>query len=220
MSPYSLAADFFLIAHDPFDGGRLAISTEILGCGLVGAEIADLVLTRRLRVEGDDLAVNRRVAETDGPLDEADAYVLEAVGDQESVPSVRMWIDPLQDGLYALIADRLVTAEILRREPGTRRIGRGRQPDRFPADDLLAACAPQQRLEQLLRAPRYLTLSPGVLAALLGVLGVDRLLSDADLDRTTLRELLVEIEQNLPSDLRAVCDGVRAVTAEVSLRSL
>jgi hypothetical protein len=210
-----LALDFFLIAHDPFDGGRLAISTEILGCGLVGAEIAELVLARRLRVDGDDVVV---VTEPRGPVDEIDGYVLEAVDGQESVHSVRAWIEPLQDGLYALIGDRLVASGVLRREHGTRRIGRGRQPDRFPASDLLAACAPQQRLEQLLRSPKDLTLAPGVLAALLGVLGVDRLLTTA-IDRTTLREMLVEIEQNLPADLRAVCDGIRAVTAEVSLRS-
>jgi hypothetical protein len=209
-----LALDFFLIAHDPFDGGRLAISTEILGCGLVGAEIADLVLARRLRIDGDDVVVT----EPGGQVDDIDGYVLEAVDGQESVHSVRSWIEPLQDGLYALIGDRLVAAGILRREQGTRRIGRGRQPDRFPADDLLAACAPQQRLEQLLRSPKDLTLASGVLAALLGVLGVDRLLPTA-IDRTTLREMLVEIEQNLPTDLRTVCDGVRAVTAEVSLRS-
>jgi hypothetical protein len=209
-----LALDFFLIAHDPFDGGRLAISTEILGCGLVGAEIADLVLARRLRIDGDDVVVT----EPGGQVDDIDGYVLEAVDGQESVHSVRSWIEPLQDGLYALIGDRLVAAGVLRREQGTRRIGRGRQPDRFPADDLLAACAPQQRLEQLLRSPKDLTLASGVLAALLGVLGVDRLLPTA-IDRTTLREMLVEIEQNLPTDLRTVCDGVRAVTAEVSLRS-
>jgi Golgi phosphoprotein 3 (GPP34) len=214
VSPQSLAADFFLIVHDPFDDGRLAISTEILGCGLVGAELAQLVLARRLRVDDDGVVVT----EPGGQVDEVDGYVIEAVSNQDAVHPVRAWIEPLQDGLYSLIADRLVGSGILRREQGTRRIGRGRQPDRFPANDLLAACAPQQRLEQLLRSPKDLTLAPGMLAALLGVLGVDRLLTTA-IDRPTLREMVVEIEQNLPTDLRAVCDGVRAVTAEVSLRS-
>jgi Golgi phosphoprotein 3 (GPP34) len=214
VSPQSLAVDFFLLAHDPFDDGRLAIGTEILGCGLVGAELADLVLMRRLRIDGDDVMLT----EAGGPPDEVDDYVLEAVGSQDAVHPVRAWIEPLQDGLYALIGDRVVASGILRREQGTRRIGRGRQPDRFPAVDLLAACAPQQRLEQLLRSPKDLTLARGVLAALLGVLGVDRLLT-SEVDRTTVREVLGEIEQYLPIDLRAVCDGVRAVTAEVSLRS-
>jgi hypothetical protein len=209
-----LAVDFFLIAHDPFDDGRLAIGAEILGCGLVGAELADLIMAHRLWVDGDDFVTG---AETGAPFDEIDNYVLEAVHVQKAVHAVRSWIEPLQDGLYALVSERLVTSGVLRQERGTRRLGRGRQPDRFPPVDLLAALRPRQQLADLLRAPQNLTLSAGVLAALLGVLGVDGLLSP-DLDRSTMRELLTEIEQNLPTDLRAVCNGIRAVTAEMSLR--
>jgi hypothetical protein len=50
------------------------------------------------------------------------------------------------------------------------------------------------------------------------VLGIDRLLAE-ELDRVALRELLTEIEHHLPGDLRAVCDGIRAVIAGVSLRA-
>ena len=209
-----LAVDFFLIAHDPFDDGRLRVGTELLGCGLVGAELADLMLAHRLGIDGDDLVV----LDPGGQLDEVDDYVIEAVGGQDSVHPVRTWIEPLQDGLYALVGRKLVASGTVRRQQATRRIGRGRQADRFPPNDLLAACRPQQNLEELLRAPRNLTLAGGMLAALIGVLGIDGLFAP-DLDRAVLRELLVEIEQHLPTDLRAVCDGVRAVTAEVSLRA-
>lgn len=65
---------------------------------------------------------------------------------------------------------------------------------------------------------RVFVRASGVLAALIGVLGVDGLLNP-ELDRATLRELLTEIDHFLPADLRTVCDGLRAVTAEVSLRS-
>jgi len=214
MARQSLAVDFFLIAHDPFDDGRLRISTELLGCGLVGAELTDLMVAHRLGVDGDDLVV----LDPGGQLDEVDDYVLEAVGSQESVHPVRTWVEPLQDGLYALLARKLVASGTVRRQQAGRRIGRGRQVDRFPANDLLAACRPQQNLEALLRTPKDLTLATGMLAALVGGLGVDGLLSP-DIDRTFLRELLTEIEQHLPTDLRAVYDGVRAVAAEASLRS-
>ncbi len=209
-----LAVDFFLIAHDPFDDGRLRISPELFGCGLVGAQLAGLMLDRRLGLDGDALVV----LDPGGQLDEVEDYVIEAVGSQPSTHPVRAWVEPLQDGLYALIADRVVEAGTVRRLAGARRIGRGRQPDRFPAVDLLGACRPQQDLEALLGTPRELTLAAGVLAALMEVLGIDTLLNP-QLDRAALRELLTEIEQNLPADLQAVCDGVRAVTAEVSLRS-
>lgn len=214
MSQQSLAVDFFLIAHNPFDDGRLLIGAEILGCGLVGAEFADLILSHRLRIEGEDLVV---AVDGAAPVDEVDDFVFTAVRSQKSLHSVRSWIEPLQDGLYGLLGDRLVASGVVRREQGARRLGRGRQPDRYPAANLLTACAPQQRLEQSLRSPKDLTLAGGMFAALLGVLGADQPLT-LDIDRAMVRELLSEVELNLPSDLRAVCNGVRAITAEVSLR--
>lgn len=209
-----LAVDFFLIAHDPFDNGRLAISTELLGAGLVAAELADLILARRLGVEDDILVVTN----PGGQLDDVDDYVIEAVGGQDSVHPVRTWIEPLQDGLYALVARKLVASGIVRRQQSARRIGRGRAPDRFPANDLLAACRPQQQLEEALRAPRDLTLPDGMLAALVGVLGIEGQLNLA-VERPILRELLAEVEQYLPTDLWAVCNAVRTITVEMSVRS-
>ncbi len=210
----ALAVDLFLISHDPFDDGRLRISPDLLGCGLVGAVLTELMLARRLGVDGEDLVV----LEAAGEPDEIDDYVLEAVATQSELHPVRAWVEPLQDGVYSLVARAVVLSRTVRRNPGVRRLGRGRQPDRFPAADLLAACRPQQRLEALLRNPKDLTLAAGTLAALIGVLGIDGLLSP-ELDRAALRELLAEIEHHLPGDLRLVYDAVRAVSAEVSLRS-
>jgi Golgi phosphoprotein 3 GPP34 len=209
----SLSVDFFLVVHDPFDGGRLTVSPEVLGCGLVGGKLADLVFDRRLRVDDD------RLVALDGPApaDEIDDYVVRAVRSQRTPHPVRSWIEPLQDELYEMIADRVVALGILQREQGQRRLGRGRLPDRFPAVDLLTANGSQQRLEQMLRSPRNLTLRAGMLAALLKVLGVDGVIA-IDLDRTTVRDIITEIEDNLPTDLRAVYDGVRTVTSQFALR--
>jgi hypothetical protein len=209
----SLSVDFFLVVHDPFDGGRLTVSPEVLGCGLVGGKLADLVFDRRLRVDDD------RLVALDGPApaDEIDDYVVRAVRSQRTPHPVRSWIEPLQDELYEMIADRVVALGVLQREQGQRRLGRGRLPDRFPAVDLLTANGSQQRLEQMLRSPRNLTLRAGMLAALLKVLGVDGVIA-IDLDRTTVRDIITEIEDNLPTDLRAVYDGVRTVTSQFALR--
>jgi hypothetical protein len=209
----SLAVDFFLLVHDPFDDGRLIVNPEILGCGLVGGKLADLILDRQLRIDGD------RVVAVDhpAPADEIDSYVVEAVRSQRSAHSVRAWVDPLQDDLYDFVGDRLVASGIVRREQGARRIGRGRQPDRFPSTDLLAASAPQQRLDQMMRSPKDLTLASGMLVALLSVLGIDRAIAP-DVDRTKVREIADEIADHLPTDLRGVYDAVKAISGEASLR--
>lgn len=215
MSRQSLAVDFFLIAHDPFRGGRLRTSPELLGCGLVGAELADLIIARRLAVDGKHLVV----VEPAGQPDDLHDYVIETVGSQDSAHTVRSWVEPLQDGLYALIGRELVSSGTVRRQAGARRLARGgRQPDRFPTDDLLTASRPRQGLERLLRKPKDLTLAYGTLAALIESVGLDGLL-DPDLDRAVLRVLLTEIEQNLPPDLQILCAGVRSVAADVSLRA-
>ena len=211
----SITVDFFLIAHDPFDDGRLRIGPELFGCGLVGAKLAELVMARRLGVDGGEIVV----LDATEPQDDGDDYVLENVAGQSTAHSVKSWIEPLQDGLYDIVARQLVMAGVVRRQAGVRRFTRGgRHPDRFPANDLLVATRPQQDLEQLLRTPRDLTLAAGVLAALIGAVGLDGSLN-LQLDRSYVRELLTEIEQNLPTDLFAVCESVRATTAEVSLRA-
>ena len=105
----------------------------------------------------------------------------------------------------------------MRRKEAARRIGRGREPDRFPAVDLLSVNAPQQRLDQMMRSPKDLTLSAGMLVALLSVLGIDRAIAP-DVDRGRIREIVAEIEENLPTDLRAVYDAIKTLTGEASLR--
>ena len=70
-----LPDEFFLIAHDEFSG-KLRISQDLLGCGLVGAQLADLVMARRIGIEAG------RVLITDTPGDAGDevgAYVIETL---------------------------------------------------------------------------------------------------------------------------------------------
>ena len=67
-----LAADFFLIAHDEFSG-KLRISRDLLSCGLVGAQLAELIMANRLAVQGGRVLVT----EVRGDGDEIGAYVAE-----------------------------------------------------------------------------------------------------------------------------------------------
>lgn len=210
MDQEHLGARLFLIAHDEFSG-RPHVGHELLGCGLVGAVLADLVLAGAVTV-----ADGRVVATDPAPsgTDEVAAYAVESIRRQGTNHTVRTWTAHLGDPLHELVARDLVDRGILRRESG-RGLFRARA-DRFPAADLLRAAAPRVRLEHMLRHPRDLDLPGGVVAALLWALGVDRILDPA-IDRAASRQLVDEVLAHLPPDLAQLLAGVTAAGAAVSL---
>ena len=210
MDRQRLAADFFLIAHDEFSG-KLRISPDLLGCGLVGAQLAELIMANQLAVEGGRVLVT----EVRGDGDEVTTYIAESISRQTSTHSVRVWIDTFREVLYELVARRLVDEGVVRREQGGRQLMR-RRPDRFPATDLLGAARPRLRLEHMLRTPQEFDLPGAILAVLVGAVGAETVL-DPEIDRTAARELMTRLEENLPADVRALVEGVRAAVAAVSL---
>jgi hypothetical protein len=200
-----------LIAHDEFSG-KLRISLELLCCGLVGGQLADLIVANRLAVEGGRVLVTDDRSEA---RDEVGDYVVESISRQTSTHSVRVWVETLQEVLYELIGRRLINDGVVRREQGGRQLMR-RRPDRFPATDLLAAARPRLRLEHMLRTPQEFDLPGAILAVLVGAVGVETVL-DPEIDRTAARELMTRLEENFPADLRALIEGVRAAAVAVSL---
>src|SRR5580765_7861309 len=137
------APNLFLVAHDSFTG-RIDVSRELVLCGLVTAELAHLVVERRLAVVDEKVVVvdpaGGGVPEHDpGRVGSAgaeiDDYVVASVRQQPAPHSVRVWADSLGEALYGLIAEDLVEQGVVRRER-RRFVGR-RGGDRFPAADLL-----------------------------------------------------------------------------------
>jgi hypothetical protein len=105
MSRESMAAAFLLLVHDEFSG-RPRCSADLLRCGLVGAELAELVIAGRLGVsegrlhplDADPLGNSRRAAE----------YVMECVLGQPRQHTVRTWTENLGDPLHEMIVVELV----------------------------------------------------------------------------------------------------------------
>ena len=155
------------------------------------------------------------VTDVRGDGDEVTTYVAESISRQTSTHSVRVWVDTFREVLYELVARRLVDEGVVRREQGGRQLMR-RRPDRFPATDLLAAARPRLRLEHMLRTPQEFDLPGAILAVLVGAVGAETVL-DPEIDRTAARELMTRLEENLPADVRALVEGVRAAVAAVSL---
>jgi hypothetical protein len=198
-----LAAGFFLIAHDEFSG-KLRISRDRLGYGLVAAEFAQLLMAGRIAI------ADSRVILTDSYAPEpndVDAFVLDTVQRHVSVRSVRDWTISLAEPLYELIARRLLDMKVVHRESGGGLVRR--KPDRFPGNDLLAAARPRMRLERMIRSPRELDLPGAFTAALLWALGAEGAL-DEEVDRDAAAEVVRQVNEHLPADLHALLTGARA----------
>ncbi len=206
MSRYRLAESFFLIVHDPFTG-KLGISRELLDCGLVAAELADLVLSGHLDVVEDRVVVTDR---TGGVDEELDRFVVDAVGRQTSSHPVRVWAESIGEIVFDLVVKRLLDDGVVRAERHRGVLRRG--PERFPAQDLLRASGPRLRLEHMLRHPAEFDLPGAVTAAIAGAIGVERTF-EFEIDR----ELFTELADNLPPSLERLIAGVTATVAAISL---
>lgn len=205
-----LATAFFLLAHDTFSG-KLLISSELLGCGLVGAQMGELMLAGRLRMLDGKVAVSD--PRGDGS-DTISAYVMDSVSRQPQAHVVRTWTENLGPMLTELVARGVLDDGIARRESaGLVR----RRPDRFPALDLVRAAAGRVRVEHALRHPKDMDLRVGFLTALVFGVGSERLL-DPGIDRVQARALVDEVVENLPATLRELLEGLAGAIAAVSLR--
>jgi hypothetical protein len=211
MAQDMLVRKMFLLLHNPFNG-KPEIGHDQLKCALVAAELADLIIARRLGMENDRVVV----AESRGTGgDEIGAFVVESIQRQPSGHTVRSWVEALADVLYELVARNLTTDGVVRRQEGGRRLLR-RSPDRFPALDLMRASGPRLRLEHMLRTPREREVSGAALAAIIGALDVERIL-DIDRDRATVRAAVAAATDSLPVDLRALVAGVEDAVSAISL---
>jgi hypothetical protein len=203
-----LSAQLFLTLHDPFTG-RGEVSQELLECGVSAAQLADLVIARRLAVVDDQVVIAESTQE--GSTDEVDAYVLGSVADQSRTYSVRTWVTSLGSAVTDLVVRELVDAGVVRHERGRRGL-RGRKPDRFPARDLLRASSPRNRMRHMLTHPTEFDLPGATLASMVGALGAERVFEVED-----TRDLLRELNEHMPSSLQAVVTGLAATVASVSV---
>ncbi len=205
-----MAAAFLLLVHDEFSG-RARCSADLLRCGLVGAQLGELVIAGRMGVaegrlqplDADPLGNARPAAE----------YVMECVLAQPRHHTVRTWTDNLGDPLHEMIVAELVDDGIVRRESsgGFSR----RRTERYPAVDLLRAAAPKARIERMLTTPRDLDLAGAFTIAMVWALGIEAVL-DARSERGSV-DLVERIRARMPVTLRELLDGLGIAAAATSL---
>lgn len=202
-----LAARLFLILHDPFNG-RCAVSPMALRCALAGAELAELVLNKRVTMVGEQVVLGA----TSAPgTDALSAFVVGAIARQPESYGVPTWLAAIGDAVVELVAARLLETGILARsKPPLRRRGR------YPAINLLAAAGPRVRLEHMVRHPADCDVAGAICAALVDAIGAGRVLQGAD-GRRELRRGLAAVTAQLPADLRGLVTSVEVAHASGSL---
>lgn len=202
-----LAARLFLILHDPFSG-RCAVSPMALRCALVGAELAELILNRRVAMENELVAPGEASALG---TDALSAFVMGAINRQPERYPVPVWLAALGDAVAELVAARLVEVGILVRAKSLiRRRGR------FPAINLLAAAGPRVRLEYMVRMPQDSDVASATCAALVDAVGAGRVLQ-GETGRRDLRRGLATLVAMLPADLRSLVTSVEVTHASGAL---
>jgi len=202
----SIAEMFFLVAGDDI-GGRPRARTDLLHSGVAGGVFADLALRRFIRVNDTGLVRPTSATGCDA-AGSAAAHVVEAVAQQGRTCSVRHWIEEIGPAVFELVAQQLADAGVIRREW----VGGLRRHEIYPPADLVAAATPRLELARMLRDPRRFTLVCGIVAVLVDVAGLGGTFS-ADRSRAVVREIMVELADNLPGDLQAITHGVRTAAS-------
>lgn len=215
MEQGALAKGLFLIAYDEAVG-RPGLAQDLLACGLVGAQIADLVTAGLVTVDGQDRVVGVRSGRT-APDHESATLVLDSIAHEPRQHTVRAWIDALGGALLDAVRTDLVRDGVL--VETTERGLLGRRRTRLSVRDVSAALRPEATLQSMIRSPGTFTLPGAITLVLLSALGVERLL-EPGVDRATARTLAEDAVTHLPAPIDRLRRGLAetATTAGASVR--
>jgi Golgi phosphoprotein 3 GPP34 len=203
-----LADEYFLVAHDEYNGKSL-INDDVLDVGLAGAVLGELVLANRVSIGGDTTVIVR----DQRPYGErvSDAALAELMKVEEPT-LVSVWVKYLRTHARTMIAPRLINAQILERVQSRVML---RQVIRFPAVDPLKAASPRARLRYMFDHPQNLDEQTAVLGGLVRATELDYVLG-AGTARDS-REGMDRMVNALGQDLRALCAGVDEAVASMAL---
>ncbi|BBG03272.1 MULTISPECIES: GOLPH3/VPS74 family protein [Pseudonocardia] len=212
MKQGALATGFYLIAYDELTG-RSGLAPDLLACGLVGAQLGDLVAAGALSVDEEDRVVANRAGRP-APADGTAMLVLDSIAHETRPHPVRAWTDALGEPLLSAVRNELLRRGVLTQETARSLLGRRRH--RLTVADRAAAHEPGIALREMVRRPGTFTLHGAFSLALISALGVERLL-EPEVDRTTARDLARDAVTHLPASLVRLHSGIAEAAASASL---
>src|SRR5215207_9357504 len=143
MNGTSVAGEFYLLAHDDRTG-RPRLHRRAVDLGLAAGLLAELLYVQRIMVSAGEL----RVIDRSPPDDALGRTVLAQLIAEPQHVRVRIWLDFLAVAAGDMVAERLLEAGQVRKEP-TRRLLR--TVIAYVPVDMNAAALSWARLAQLLR---------------------------------------------------------------------
>jgi hypothetical protein len=204
-----LADELFLIGHDEYSG-KPHVNNVILDSGLAGAVLGELLLTGRIVIADNKVAVRDNRPYGEGVTDAALAEILKQ---RENHP-VRAWVEYLRDDVRDMVGRRLVQEGMVTREES-----RGitfRVTVRYPATDAIEAAAPLVRLRFLLDRTDPLDQQTMGLASLVLASQLELTLL-VDTNRQQVRDLIKQRTDPMHPYLHALAAGVDAAVAAIAL---
>jgi hypothetical protein len=204
-----LADEFFFIALDDRTG-RPRLSLKVLGLGLAGALLAELILEDRITVVGNRL----RVLNSRPPADALTHTILDHVVAETEDHPVRTWLVFLARRSTEQVADRLWRAGHIRRGQ-SRRVWRSRPEVIYPPTDVNTAYWPTARLANKLGRGEQMTWPEATLCGLAVATGLDgHLLYTSD---PGARDYLRHIIEHLTPSLHALVWHLHAAVGDAVL---
>ncbi|MBC3193039.1 GPP34 family phosphoprotein [Pseudonocardia sp. C8] len=213
MEQGALANGLFLIAYDEA-AGRSGLAPDLLACGLVGAQLADLVTAGALTIDPDHRVVATRSAPAGAAAGEAATLVMDSVAHEPRAHPVRSWIDALGGLLLEVVQNDLVQRGVLRQ--ASERTLLGRRRTKLAVADSAAVHAPGIALRGMVRHPGTFTLQGAVTLVVIAALGVEQVL-EPEVDRATARRLAQDAADHLPEAIARLRAGLAETAAAVSV---
>lgn len=202
-----LADELFLVALDDRTG-RPRLAPKVLGLGLAGALLAELVLDERLAVHADRL----RLLNGRPPADPLARTVVDQLVAEGTAFPVRTWLVYLARRSTQQVAGRLRQAGYLTVVTARRLM---RRETWYPPVDANVAFAPTARLAYALRTGRQVTWQDAALAGMVAATGLEPVvLHTGD---AAAREYLQHLVSHLSTSLHALVWQVHAAVGDAVL---
>ncbi|NUP77491.1 MAG: GPP34 family phosphoprotein [Nonomuraea sp.] len=205
-----LADDFFFVSWDTTGSGKPRLHVQGVALGLAGALIAELVLERRITVEG----VRLRIADRRQVQDEVTGKVLTEIDNSPQHTDVRTWLAYLAQRSVTEVTGRLMRTGLLEREsPKLLK----RKQFRYFCHDFNRAMWPAARLRLALVRWQPLTPHDMALAALADACDLTDVVVEDPADRRGAHQYLTTLLAAMPQPLSDLSRQVGAAVGDAVL---